>query len=333
MVSVMTYTAGADNLGTHESLSASRMGTGTGEANGEGTQPTKSRIWPVLAGAILCAVIDFSLAPIFDEMRNGPGPGIDAIPFFGLVGCTLAQGNLLAAWLAWGEGPFLRRLLRHWLAALLLYCAWAIGIWLVVPPEAVGLICMAVGLGVPLVSLGAQAPLWIAREWLGWRIVRDGEMSGVGGERPMTIRGLMGATVLVAVSLTLVRLVPTMQLRLAPTAQPQRQEYWVIWIVAFMVAALISSIGMLPAGRLLLGIRRFRLALLASSGYAVGLIGLVWVVRELLLRYALNSGPPLIAYGMGTGLMLGYAATLMVAGAIARGLGYRMARGRRRLIR
>lgn len=329
----MTDAVLPDEWQSREKIAAEGRDTVAVEANRREMRSTKSPIWPVLAGAILCAVIDFSLAPIFDGLRNGPGPGIDAILLFGLVGCTLAQGNLLAAWLVWGEGPFLRRLWRHWLAALLLYCAWAMGIWLVVPPEAVGLICLAVGFGVPLVSLGAQTPLWFARTWLGWRIVRDGEMSVTSREEPMTIRGLMGATVLVAVSLTLVRLLPSSQLRLAPTTQPQQQEFWVVWIVAFMVAALISSIGVLPAGPLLLGIRRFRLALMASSLYAAGLISLVWVFREVLILYSWNSPPPAIAFGMATGLMVGYAVTLIVVGIIARAGDYRLVRKELRLIR
>ena len=86
---------------------------------------------------------------------------------------------------------------------------------------------------------------------------------------------------------------------------------------------------MLPAVRMLLGMQRFRLALLWSCIYAGGLISLVWIVRELMMRYALNGGPPILGCAMLSGLMLGYAATLIVAGSVGRVHGYRLVRGRR----
>ena len=88
---------------------------------------------------------------------------------------VLAQGNLLAAWLAWSDGPFLRRLLTHWKIAAGLYLIWLVGFGLAtarngkVPPG----IAAIVALGVPLVSLAAQFPLWVARQWFGWRLVRE----------------------------------------------------------------------------------------------------------------------------------------------------------------
>lgn len=128
--------------------------------------------------------------------------------------------------------------------------------------------------------------------------------------------------VIVAVSLTMARLVPV------PTAQ-RGKEFWVGWLAGFLVAAGISTIGMLPAGWMLLGIKRFRAAMVWSGGYAALLISLVWIVRELMIRYALNGGPPLLGCLVLSSLMLGYAGTVIVAGYMARALGYRLVRGRR----
>jgi hypothetical protein len=276
-------------------------------------QTAASSRWLVIILAAVCALLDFFLWPIFRRLQ-GP-PGFDAVLYFGLVGCTLGQGNLLAAWLAWSEGPFLRRLMQHWIAALLLYFAWAMGVWIAGPPAWVTLTCVSVGLAVPLISLAAQLPLWVTRVWLGWRIVRTSEKDGVGSEEPMTIRGLMGTTLLVALALTLARMVPMIQ---------GSQEVWGALIAGFISAAVISSVGMLPAGRLLLGLQRIGPALLWSCVYAAGLISLVWIVRELLIRYTKNAGPPVMAFCMLTGLMVGFAVTLVVAGVVARRMGYRL---------
>src|SRR5207248_10703596 len=112
---------------------------------------------------------------------------------------------------------------------------------------------------------------------------------------------------IVAVALALARSVPV------PTEQ-RGEEFSAAWMVGFLVAAGISTIGMLPAGRMLLGMQRFRAALVWSGVYAAGLISPGWIVRELMIRYALNGGPPILACVLLSSLMLGYAATLIVAG-------------------
>jgi len=68
------------------------------------------------------------MMPVFSSLRNGAGPSeLQAAFFFGIVGCVLAQGNLLAAWLAWSEGSFLHRLATHWKIVVGLYSIWAVG--------------------------------------------------------------------------------------------------------------------------------------------------------------------------------------------------------------
>ena len=93
------------------------------------------------------------------------------------VGCTLAQGCLLAAWLAWGYQPFWQRLLQHWIVAAILYLVWVAGLALGQPNQFREL-SMMVGLSVPLMSFAAQLPLWIARQMFGWRLIRGEENDG-----------------------------------------------------------------------------------------------------------------------------------------------------------
>jgi hypothetical protein len=131
---------------------------------------------PRIAAAWLivpCLACDCLMMPALTSL-SGPPYEVGWAIRFGIVGCVLAQGNLLAEWLAWGDGPFLRRLLAHWKIAAGLYLIWLVGFGLAlarhgrVPPE----IAKTVALGVPLVSIAAQLPLWIARQWFGWRLVR-----------------------------------------------------------------------------------------------------------------------------------------------------------------
>jgi hypothetical protein len=272
-----------------------------------------------MAGVALCALSDFFLAPGFMSLRQNP-PGIGASWFFALVGCTLAQGNLLAAWLVWSEGPFFRRLLLHWGVAGLLCWLWIAGLALVARPNDMAMVGSIVVLAVPLVSIAAQLPLWVARLVFGWRIVRRESGMSILPEPPLTIRGLMLATLLVAVAFALARLMPNI---------PRGQE--AALGPPFLLAAFISTIAMLPAARLLLGMRRFGLALTWSGVYAALLIGLVWLVVELLIHFAPGALAPYFAYVWLSSLMLGFAATLMLTGIVARAFGYRLARGRRRL--
>ena len=64
------------------------------------------------------------------EAFNDRGGILIVLP---LVGCTLAQGSLLAAWLVWGDAPFSRRLLWHWIIAGCLCGVWLIGLAVAAP--------------------------------------------------------------------------------------------------------------------------------------------------------------------------------------------------------
>jgi len=241
----------------------------------------------------------------------------------GIVGSVLAQGCLLAAWLAWSDGPFLRRLLAHWKIAAGLYLIWLVGFGLAnarhgkVPP----LIAAIVALGVPLVSLAAQFPLWVARQWFGWRLVREQAEAAHSSEPPLAIRDLMLATLVVAVALALARLAPS----------PDAGEMWPVWGVAVTVASVISSISLLPAGALLLRMRLFSRGLVWSGLYAAAWIALPCVVVAVLWWYAPAMLAPRAIYVGLSSLMFMFAATLILTAVIARDRGYRLTGGRKRL--
>lgn len=78
-----------------------------------------------------CLAADGLMVPVFSSLL-GPKPPGDFLAAFvsGVAGCVLAQGCLLAAWVAWGDGPFLRRLAAHWIIAPCLYVLWLVGMLL-----------------------------------------------------------------------------------------------------------------------------------------------------------------------------------------------------------
>src|SRR5215218_7977956 len=108
----------------------------------------------------VCLACNFLMVPLVASIDDKLAEYF--VPFaLGIIGCTIAQGNLLAAWLVWSPGPFLRRLAIHWAIALGLYLVWRAGVALCSHRDFFGRVAATVGLIVPLISLGAQFPLWV----------------------------------------------------------------------------------------------------------------------------------------------------------------------------
>ena len=289
-----------------------------------------------LAWLILpCLAADGLMMPVVTSLSGPPRVFLAAFAF-GIVGCVLAQGCLLAAWVAWGDGPFLRRLEAHWSVAACLYLVWLVGFGLAValsgriPPK----IAATVALGVPLVSLAAQFPLWVTRQLFGWHLVREEADLAKNSQLPktprsppskterspppkterLTIRDLMLATLVVAVTLALARLAPS----------PDAGEMWPVWGVAAAAASVVSTVSLLPAGVLLLRKRPLSRSLAWSSLYALSLISLVWVAVVLQYQFAPGTLAPRAIYIGLSSLMFTFAATLTLTAAIARDRGYRL---------
>ena len=297
-----------------------------------------------------CLACDALMMPVLSSL-GGPPRALSVAIAFGIVGCVLAQGNLLAAWLAWSEGPFLRRLRTHWKIAAGLYLVWLVGLAVAIRNSEAPTFAATVALGVPLVSLAAQLPLWVARQWLGWRLEREHPDPAHPSEPPLAIRDLMLATLVVAVSLALARLAPA-----------DGKEVWSVWAIAFAVTNVVSSLSLLPTGALLLRgpptvivgwavptkselvgtahptptprLLRPRLlgrGLVWSGLYAGAWIALVWVVVAVQWWYAPALLAPRVIYVGLSSLMATFAATLMLTAVIARDRGYRLAARRKRL--
>ncbi len=277
--------------------------------------PRISAAWLIVP----CLACDGLMMPVLTSL-NGLPHALGMAIGLSIVGCVLSQGTLLAGWLAWSEGPFLWRLATHWKIAAGLYFVWLVGFGLVlarhggVPPH----FAATVALGVPLVSIAAQLPLWIARQWFGWRLIRE-QAGPAPLEPPLAIRDLMLATVVLAVSMALARLAPA-----------DGQDVWPVWAVSFAIASVISSITLLPAGVLLLRAPVVSRGIAWSCLYVLGWIALPWIIVAVVWTYGLAMLPPLALFVGLSSLMFTFAATLMLTAVIARDRGYRLT-GRRKV--
>jgi hypothetical protein len=276
----------------------------------------QTAISAILLGLLVvdCLASDFLMMPALAMMPRRPILGFPLL--MASVGCVLAQGCLLAAWLAWSDQPFGQRLLRHWIIAAILFLVWAAGLALGLPNRFAPVSSM-VGLSVPLVSIAAQLPLWIARQTFGWRLIR-GDANNDTGARPLSIRDLMLATVLVALALAPARWVPS----------PDGKEIGTPWFVIILAATTISTITLLPTSPLLLRTRRFQHGVLFACLYAAFWMALPWVVFLIARNRGLFAPPPVAVLVGLSCLVLSFAATAILAATAVRARGYRLAWGR-----
>jgi len=257
--------------------------------------------------ALLADLLVLPLMKVFDQHDWG------AVLVYACMGLIIAQGGALTVWLAWGPEPFWWRLVGHWCLAGMALAFWLLGVWISEGPndlrEALGI----VGPALPLVSLAAQVPLWIVRQFWGWRLAPPDAAT------PLTIRDLMVATLLAGLSLAAARGVDG--------GGSRNEEFWLGWGIAVAVATGMSTIALLPAGGCLLGMRRLALGVSLMVAYAAAATAAVWIVALFLV-----SGSRVTIWEL-TGLsivVLSFTGMLVFAAITVRTWGYGLIYGRRR---
>jgi hypothetical protein len=224
----------------------------------------------------------------------------------------LASGvAVLSMVLVFAPGRFVQRLAFYWGAVTLLGACWLIGIGIIpvrLPDRLTG---EDVVLSMPLAALLLQAPLWALRMCFGWRWQREVDALP-NSEVHWSLKDLLAATALIALSLSLARLVE------------HDRGFWSAWIEFSKYPFFFSLFTVGPAMILTLrgwswrfGVLIFLVSVTLVGGFYIGLReGVVGRRSPLFLLISLL---PLLSFAMG----------LLLATLVARLLGYRLVCGHR----
>ena len=157
---------------------------------------------PALVCIIGGLLIGNAITPIIIDEFNGPD-FLQAITIGFTVGCVLGQLNLLALWGAFGEEPFVKRILRC-LSLLVWGClAWILGFKAIEDlPVFVSMVFLVIAMGGMLVVM---TPLLIMRRFKQWTIYRPDKP--ISDDRSQfAIRDMLLWTAIIAAQLTLGRI-------------------------------------------------------------------------------------------------------------------------------
>ena len=232
----------------------------------------------IIAGAVaLLSLGNAALMPIAEAI-NGPGspgflPGIFCtLALAGSIGAQAALLTILAVYMA---GPLWLRLIWHWSLAAFALLTWCLGFCVAVYDKFQWAFdaefFLAAVCGLPLVALACQAPHWLMRVYLHWRIDQSDVDSAVTQSRPLAISDFLVGTVVVALTITAVRV--------GKPLSADEVTYWAGWSIGAASAAAISLATVLPSVKLLLGVSDWRLGALG--------VGLLAVLAAVLLTVGL----------------------------------------------
>ncbi len=254
---------------------------------------------------------------------SGIGPNDpQAALVFMCVGAIGAQGALHAVWCVLAPVGFIKRLAVGVGTGLILFGAWALGFLVsekFLPPDfreivRTGLLCL------PLMAIAIQSPLWLARTCFGWRVARGGDPSRPSGGATFALRDIFIATAVVALALSAARLA-------VPDSVSSDDEFLLPLAITVLAAAGISLLTTLPAVVATLRARRIWLALpaalLLDVMIVVGFIEIVSAIE--------GSPPPWQAYVFLAYMAVSFFVCLSGVLLVARGLGFRLSWGRRKL--
>lgn len=182
---------------------------------------------------------------------------------FACQGAIGAQMALHAVWCVLAPVGFRKRLAIGVAAGLLLFGAWSLGsaVFTFHMPILHWEPLLTVLLCLPLLAIGAQTPLWLARFWCGWRILHEGDPFRRPGGEAFGIRDIFAATAALALALSAGQL--AMLLDTVPGAGLSRLAINALWLAG------ISLCITLPAVAATLHARRVWLAVSATLTFDV----------------------------------------------------------------
>jgi hypothetical protein len=217
--------------------------------------------WPFFLACLgLFAGTNFAIAPLMDWLSPHD---FAAWLVFACVGAIGAQAALHAVWCVFAPTGFGKRLTVGVGSGLALFGAWSLGYAVFVYYEPycraeywetirISLLCL------PLLVIAIQSPLWMARFWLGWRILHRADPFRRSGVEAFGIRDILAATGALAVALSAARIA-------MPPESAAAGRFPLALGIGALVAAAISLFTTLPAVAAILRARRVGLALLGTA--------------------------------------------------------------------
>jgi len=206
-------------------------------------EPRAAPLWPL--GALLAV---FSVADVFAvPVTRDFGSESEGVFLIGLlVGLIAGQAGLVTLWAVFGSHPWALRWLTTLAAAEFLA-----GVLLVEVILSSGRLpssrefleeFLVVPLGLPLLFLAMQAPLWLFRAITGWQIVPRGREETSWGARQFGIVDLLAVTAFAAVALGLTQVA----MSIGHVGREDMAAAWLPLAFSYAVAAAVNALLSLP---------------------------------------------------------------------------------------
>lgn len=162
----------------------------------------------LMACAIVFAVGNLLFVPVWDKFEPYY---LEAVTIYLWLGFIAAQVGLHTVWCVLAPVAIYTRFAVATVAGFVWFVAWAIGFGATMPGDRFlndefQIITLGVLLCLPLVIVALQAPLWLARFWLRWRICHTSEGPAETVTASFRIRHIMFFTAAAALALAMVRL-------------------------------------------------------------------------------------------------------------------------------
>jgi hypothetical protein len=154
------------------------------------------------------------------------------------------------------------------------------------PPSREWEVVLAPVLGLPLLFLAMQAPLWVFRGITGWQLVPRGREETLPGARQFGIVDLLGVTALAAVALGLTQ----MALSLGDGPGAEMPSAWLPLVLTYAILAGVNGLVSLPCLWAVFAARDRALAVVVLIGWYV-LLGIALLALLALMSPGLRSLP------------------------------------------
>ena len=278
----------------------------------------KTIIVPMLVCIPVFAIVDGLSGPLMLLAR--PANQLAWVAIFACFGAVGAQGGLHATWLVLAPVALRVRVVIAIVVGLIWFSAWALGYainhaWRPYQSDEWVLTATVAFLCLPLVSIGIQMPLWLARFLASWRILRLTKTSAESGPEKFGTRHLFYGMTAVVMALTATRLADSML---------PRGGAMVSWAVVAVVAAIMSSFTILPMVAANLGARRMWLSLPVTFLLNI-LVSFAYVAVFALIERPTRIPPVLVVTIVS--LVCGFFFSVTLTLLLVRSFGYRLLKG------